>query len=71
MFVTVAKYDEGYLNYLNNTHSPSDDDDGSFLTMHQFGPWDTLDESHIRELGPILLAISLQADADSNAHLIY
>lgn len=63
--MTVAKYEERYLSYLNNTHSPSDDDDGSFLTVHQFVPWDTLKESHIRELGPILLTIGLKADADS------
>lgn len=69
MYVTVAKYDEGYLNYLNNTQSPSDVNDGPFLTMHQFGPWNTLDKSHVRDLGPILLAISLQADAESKADL--
>ncbi|KAJ5963587.1 uncharacterized protein N7479_003463 [Penicillium vulpinum] len=75
VFVTVAKYDKKYLEYLNNPRPSSDEDeDGdenkenlSFLTMHQFGPWNTLDRSHIRELGPILLAITLKADADSKA----
>ncbi|CAI7564972.1 unnamed protein product [Penicillium glandicola] len=72
VFVTVAKYDEEYLEYLNNPNQSSDNDDEklSFLTMHQFGPWNTLDRSHIRDLGPILLAISLQADADSKAALL-
>ncbi|EAW12024.1 uncharacterized protein ACLA_007840 [Aspergillus clavatus NRRL 1] len=63
-YVTVAEYDENYIEYLN---SP---DTGnlprSFMTMHQFGPWNTLDLSHIRYLGPVLLATSLQAEDMKN-----
>lgn len=65
VFVTVAEYDEEYIKYINNKHSLNDPP--SFLVMHQFGPWDTLRKSHMRELGPILLAISLQADDESKA----
>lgn len=32
------------------------------MTMHQFGPWNTLDATHMSHLGPIMLAISLRAD---------
>lgn len=63
--MTVAKYDEDYLDYLNNEETSNANKSPSFLTMHQFGPWDTLIASHVRELGPILLAISLRADEES------
>lgn len=65
IFVNVAKCDEGYLNHLNNTQSSTVDTAPSFLTMHQFGPWETLNAAHMKELGPILLAISLRADFES------
>ncbi|KAF3407258.1 hypothetical protein DPV78_000580 [Talaromyces pinophilus] len=55
IFVNVAKHDEGYLNHMNNTQSTKP----SVLTM------DTLNAAHMRELGPILLAISLRADYES------
>ncbi|KAJ5577955.1 uncharacterized protein N7459_006919 [Penicillium hispanicum] len=63
IFITVAEYDADYLAYLKN-EKPSTDT-LSFLTMHQFGPWDTQRASHMRELGPILLAITLRAEAES------
>ncbi|CAG8891060.1 unnamed protein product [Penicillium egyptiacum] len=69
VYVTVAKYDERYLNYLDNTHPSSENDNRPFLTIRQYGPWNTLENSHIRDLGLILLAISLQADDDRKANL--
>ncbi|KAE8372159.1 hypothetical protein BDV26DRAFT_286178 [Aspergillus bertholletiae] len=36
----------------------------SFLTMHQFGPFDTQIASHMRQIGPVLLAITLRAEAE-------
>lgn len=34
------------------------------MTMHRFGPWNTLDATQMRHLGPIMLALSLRADAE-------
>ncbi|KAL4928832.1 uncharacterized protein BDV17DRAFT_291159 [Aspergillus undulatus] len=65
IFITVAHYDDEYLDYLNNSESPAVNKDPSFLKINQFGPWNTLDSSHMRELGPLLLAISLRADHES------
>ncbi|PYH86810.1 hypothetical protein BO82DRAFT_397378 [Aspergillus uvarum CBS 121591] len=39
----------------------------SFLTMHQYGPWDTQQRSHMKNLGPILLAIALYAEGEVRA----
>lgn len=61
--MTVAEYNDEYLAYLNNKESRGNSP--SFLTMRQFGPWDTLDYSHMRMLGPILLAITLRTEAES------
>ena len=59
MYITVAKYDREYLDYIVDGKLPTD---RSFLTMHQYGPWDTTDGAHMRLLGPILLAIALRAE---------
>ncbi|KAJ6179353.1 hypothetical protein N7519_009814 [Penicillium mononematosum] len=53
VFITVAEYDEKYLKYLNNT-------DASIV-------WSLGYTKGITHPWPILLAISLQADADSKA----
>ncbi|OGM46182.1 hypothetical protein ABOM_004861 [Aspergillus bombycis] len=79
IYVTVAEYSDEYLAYLNSSQpAPNESTDQelsgeelpkpplSFLTMHQFGPFDTLLASHIREIGPILLAITLRAEAESS-----
>ncbi|KAL4783195.1 hypothetical protein BJX76DRAFT_348788 [Aspergillus varians] len=60
IFITVAEYDEDYLAYLRNEQH---DEAKSFLTMHQQGPWDTESSSDMREVGPILLGITLYAEA--------
>ncbi|KAL4968481.1 uncharacterized protein BDV14DRAFT_196786 [Aspergillus stella-maris] len=65
IYISVAVYDDGYLDYLHNTESAEQKENPSFLEIYQFGPWDTLEETHMRYLGPILLAISLWADKES------
>ncbi|KAB8262131.1 hypothetical protein BDV32DRAFT_136830 [Aspergillus pseudonomiae] len=82
IYVTVAEYNDDYLAYLNSPQPPRNESTSqrlsgeeppkppepplAFLTMHQFGPFDTLLASHIREIGPILLAITLRAEAESS-----
>ncbi|KAI2714312.1 hypothetical protein CBS147354_7481 [Penicillium roqueforti] len=61
VYITVAQYDEKYLEYIvDGKLSP----DRSFLTMNQYGPWDTTEGGHMRVLGPILLAIALRAEQE-------
>ncbi|PLB45039.1 hypothetical protein P170DRAFT_513116 [Aspergillus steynii IBT 23096] len=62
IFITVAEYDSGYISYLRK--KPADDEPLSFLTMHQYGPWNTNNAGHMKKLGPILLALTLYADAE-------
>lgn len=65
IFLTFAEYDDDYLAYLNDKTPRSTAP--SFLTMHQYGPWDTENPSDMAKLGPILLAIALYADAEIRA----
>lgn len=37
--------------------------------MTEYGPWDTRQEKHMRHLAPILLALTLRAEADREAEL--
>lgn len=60
IFLTVAKYDDDYVRYLEDKNYRSGT--RSFMTMHQYGPWNTLDAAQMSALGPIMLAISLLAD---------
>ncbi|OGM44375.1 hypothetical protein ABOM_006834 [Aspergillus bombycis] len=39
----------------------------SFLTMHQYGPWNTQQRTDMARLGPILLAITLYAEGEIQA----
>ncbi|PYI26442.1 hypothetical protein BP00DRAFT_381902 [Aspergillus indologenus CBS 114.80] len=59
IFLIFAQFDSDYIAYLEN--KLSDESALSFLTMHQYGPWNTESRSHMEELGPILLAITLYA----------
>ncbi|GAB1204501.1 hypothetical protein APSETT445_003156 [Aspergillus pseudonomiae] len=50
-----------------SAHQTPDTGASSFLTMHQYGPWDTQQRSNMAGLGPILLAISLYAEGEIQA----
>ncbi|CAI7592329.1 unnamed protein product [Penicillium glandicola] len=62
IYVTVATYDHIYLEYLLDGKTSQNQ---HFLTMDQYGPWDTTNEGQMRQLGPILLAITLRAERES------
>ena len=64
IFVIFAEYNDDYLAYLNGNFTGTSNK-MSFLTMHQLGPWNIEDPSDMRTLGPILLAMALNADAES------
>ncbi|KAL5341041.1 hypothetical protein BJX70DRAFT_359499, partial [Aspergillus crustosus] len=56
IFLTVAGFDSSYRDYLVNGTIGDD----AFLTMHTYGPWNTLVESHMDELAVIVLSIVLR-----------
>ncbi|KAE8406285.1 hypothetical protein BDV37DRAFT_269932 [Aspergillus pseudonomiae] len=60
IFITIAEYDNGYVSYLRK--KPANDEHPSFLTMHQYGPWNTDNAADMKKLGPILLALTLYAE---------
>ncbi|KAK2793826.1 hypothetical protein FQN50_009973 [Emmonsiellopsis sp. PD_5] len=55
--ISVAEYNADYINYLQT----GDIRNNPFMVIHQFGPWNTNSAAAMSELGPILLAISLNA----------
>ncbi|KAH8812178.1 hypothetical protein F5884DRAFT_304549 [Xylogone sp. PMI_703] len=58
VWVTFGEYDRAYLQYLRG--AARDGDDQSFLTMHEYGPWDVRDENAMRNLGPLIHAIVMR-----------
>lgn len=64
VFVTVAEYNQNYLEYLRNTEPSSPEDSSSFLTMNQYGPWNISSKSSVKEIGTILLATTLRAEKE-------
>lgn len=60
--LTFAEYDENYVKYLNN--KLGQDESPGFLTMHEYGGWDTTKAADMQYLGPILLAIALRAEME-------
>ncbi|KAL4966498.1 uncharacterized protein BDV14DRAFT_198953 [Aspergillus stella-maris] len=63
IFILVPEYNSDYVAYLND---PSQDSD-AFMTIREYGPFDIREHSHMRELGKILFAIALRAEADLKA----
>ncbi|PYH67311.1 uncharacterized protein BO88DRAFT_391735 [Aspergillus vadensis CBS 113365] len=63
IWLSFAEYDDEYIRYIEHGFQ----DPGrprSFLTIHEFGPFNTLKESHMTELAVLLLALTLRADHD-------
>ncbi|KAJ5804397.1 uncharacterized protein N7518_000700 [Penicillium psychrosexuale] len=63
IFITFAEYADSYIQYLNDMlpeKSPR-----PFLTMHEFGPWNTTSRRDMEAVGGILLAIALRAYSDA------
>lgn len=63
IWLSFAEYDDEYIRYIEH----GSQDPGcprSFLTIHEFGPFNTLKESHMTESAVLLLALTLRADHD-------
>lgn len=63
IYLTIAEYHREYVEYLEDKDCRSG---ASFMTMHRFGPFDTLDRNHIQKVGPVLLGISLWAESSED-----
>lgn len=57
VYLIVAEYEGGYIRYLQGFQ---DNSDPPFMKMFLCGPWRVGKQSEIRELGPILLALTRQ-----------
>ncbi|OJJ69020.1 hypothetical protein ASPBRDRAFT_658316 [Aspergillus brasiliensis CBS 101740] len=63
IWLSFAEYDAEYIRYIEAGFQDPERP-RSFLTMHEYGPYDTRNESHMTELAVILLALTLRADHD-------
>ncbi|KAL4946272.1 hypothetical protein BDV06DRAFT_183087 [Aspergillus oleicola] len=63
IYIIYAEYDNEYLEYLGGEEKPD-----AFMTLYEFGPWDTEDLEHMVHLAPILVSIALRANADLKAY---
>ncbi|KAH7325713.1 hypothetical protein B0I35DRAFT_474458 [Stachybotrys elegans] len=55
VYLTVASFDDDYISYIRG-HKMTN----SFLKMQEYGPFDVCNKDHMRYLGRILLAVSIQ-----------
>lgn len=63
IYVTFAEYDDAYIKYIrpNNQAELSQAlAQSPFMTMHQFGPWPCSKSSLMKNLGPIILGLTIQ-----------
>lgn len=63
IFVTIAKYDQAYVDYIKgNTVLGEEHEgpDGPFLTMERHGPYDITNWEEMRWISHMLLALSIQ-----------
>lgn len=63
IWVIFALHGQKYLRFLSG-EVISPDDPESFSTMYEVGPFDTTKAEHMRNLGPLVLALALRADHD-------
>ncbi|MCJ1249917.1 hypothetical protein MMC30_007143 [Trapelia coarctata] len=56
VYLTVARYNTEYINYITNKEDSGKD----FLRMTEYGPYSTMERSAVKRLGHILLAFALQ-----------
>ncbi|KAL4792664.1 hypothetical protein BDV19DRAFT_368231 [Aspergillus venezuelensis] len=63
IFIIVPQYNNDYVAYLNDPNQDSD----AFMTVHEYGPFDIRERSHMKQLGKIVFAVALRAEADLKA----
>lgn len=60
VYLTFAEYDKRYEAYIRDNNANQNTAERSFLRMNQVGPYYTDNMSHMRALGQIILAFTLQ-----------
>ncbi|KAL3471549.1 hypothetical protein BJX99DRAFT_237140 [Aspergillus californicus] len=65
IFLIFSEYGDDYMDFLENDNiDPTIEDSRAFLTMVEYGPWDTRSADDMKDLAVILVAIALRADED-------
>jgi hypothetical protein len=59
VYVTCATYTSDYVRYIRNQLGRPPDA-SLFMTMNEFGPFNTERVSNVRDLGAVLLALTLK-----------
>ncbi|KKK17411.1 hypothetical protein P175DRAFT_0487414 [Aspergillus ochraceoroseus IBT 24754] len=62
LFIIIAEYSQDYIDYLNK--KPPVGSALPFLTMHEYGAWDTSILREMDSIARIILAIALRAHSD-------
>ncbi|KAK2768594.1 hypothetical protein FQN54_000450 [Arachnomyces sp. PD_36] len=62
IYIVIAEFTDGYIDYLEKG-APSD----VYMTMHEYGPWETDSVRHMKNVATILVAFVLRAAADREA----
>lgn len=68
LYITVGTYKEDYLSFIRGRYCDWKSQD-SFLVMTQYGPWNLKIPEEVREVGPILLALSAVESPEDYEHL--
>ena len=61
--MTFAEYDKAYVKYIRPNNQAELSEvlaEDPFMTMHQFGPWPCSHGPLMKNLGPIILGLTLQ-----------
>ncbi|OJD16609.1 hypothetical protein AJ78_03249 [Emergomyces pasteurianus Ep9510] len=62
IYIVIAEYGDNYIDYLEKGYSSD-----AYMVMHEFGPWDSNDLKHMKDISVILVAFVLRAVSDCKA----
>lgn len=67
IYITIANYDQEYLNYLQGRINPRRcGGEESFLRMTEYGPWKINSRSNMHHFAQVIMALCLQVTDDIN-----
>lgn len=67
IYITIANYDQEYLDYLQGRFNPRRYDRPEFfLRMTEYGPWRIDSRSNMHHLARVIMAFCLQVTDDIN-----
>ncbi|KKZ66139.1 hypothetical protein EMCG_08128 [[Emmonsia] crescens] len=62
IYIVIAEYGDNYIDYLEKGSSSD-----AYMVMHEFGPWDSNELKHMKNISVILVAFVLRAVSDCEA----